>query len=227
MLLPYFSPGWFFGYDIILELLFAVALLFIVIFAHKVYKTTTQRSVQIFGIGLTLMMISYIVQSIFNILTIYELQNNISFLSKAQYYLIFQFLGTYSHIILMNIGLVLILYMTFKVENIKILLTILAVSLFAIFTYDFPFYLFTVFATIYLVFISLYFIKNYINNRSKKTLIVAIAFIFILLANAHFIFSINHQIFYVIGHILELIAYLFILWNFILVRRYDKKKRKT
>jgi len=227
MVLPYFSPGWFFGYDVTLELIFAVVLLLVVLFTHRVYKTTSQRSVQIFGIGITFMAAGYVIQSIFNFLTIHELNNNLTFLSKAQYYLIYQFFGTYSHILLMNVGLILILYMTFRIEDYKILAILLATSLISIFLSESPFYLFTLLATIYLIFISWYFIKNYMRNRNKKTLLVAIAFSFLLLANAHFVFSTNYPVFYALGHAIELVAYIFILWNFYLVRTYDKKKGKA
>jgi hypothetical protein len=227
MAIPYFSPGWFFGYDVILELTFAIILFIVLLFAHRVYKTTSQRQVQIFGIGITFLMGAYVVQSIFNFLTVYQLHNNISFLSKAQYYLVYQFLGTYSNMLLMNVGLILILFMTFRTENYKILAIMLATSLLSMLMCDSPFNLFSMLVTIYLIFIAWYFVRNYVTNRNKKTLLVAVAFIFLLLANAHFIFSINHQIFYVLGHLLELIAYVFILWNFYLVRKHDKKKRKA
>jgi hypothetical protein len=58
-------------------------------------------------------------------------------------------------------------------------------------------------------------------------MLVAAAFLFLLFGRAHFIMSVDHELFYALGHILELVAYIFILWNFYLVRKHGKKERSS
>ena len=218
MSFTYFSPGWFFGYDIALELSFAVISLMVALFAFRIYRLTSQRYAKLFGISFTLISISYFIQSIFNFLIVTNANQRICDAFRFQSVSLFNILSIYFHIIFMTIGLVVLTYMTLKTEKRRILWLLLAISLPAIFLTE-TLYMFFLLSTVYLAFISWYYIRNYLRNMQTKTLLVAIAFVFLLFGSMHFIISVNHQVFYVIGHILELFAYLFILWNFYLVRK--------
>ena len=70
-----------------------------------------------------------------------------------------------------------------------------------------------------MIFITWHFIKNYMNKKHPNTLLIALAFLFLLFGSFHFLISVDHQLFYAIGHILELFAYLLILLNLYLVRK--------
>ena len=72
-------------------------------------------------------------------------------------------------------------------------------------------------SSIYLALISWHYIQNFLSNRQTKTLLVALAFIFLFFGSFHFFMSVNHELFYVIGYFLELLAYLLILANLYLV----------
>jgi hypothetical protein len=52
---------------------------------------------------------------------------------------------------------------------------------------------------------------------------VVLAFTFLLFGSLHYLLSVDHAIYYVIGHVLELFAYLCILANLIMVLRHGKK----
>jgi hypothetical protein len=213
------APPWFFRYDVALELLFAVIALMVSIFAFKIYKVTNQNQIKLFGISFSLISISYFIQSIFNYLIISKAKENIYMIFKIQSIAWFDSMGLYAHIIFMTIGLAVLAYMTFRTKKIRILWLIITMSLLGIFLSVNPFYTFFLFSTIYLVFLSWHFITNYLQNKQWKTLLIVVAFLFMLFGSVHFLVSVNHQLFYVIGQILELFAYSLIFINFYLVRK--------
>ena len=219
MSLTYLAPSWFFGYDVALELLFAVIALMVSIFAFKMYKATNQKQIKLFGISFAFISISYFIQSIFNYLIITKANENVCRAFKIQSIAWFDAVGLYAHILFMTVGLAILAYMTFKTEKTRILWLMMATSLLGIFLSINTLYMFFLFSTIYLVLLSWHFITNYLQNKQKKTLLIAVAFLFMLFGSVHFLVAVNHQLFYAIGHVLELVAYLLIFLNFYLVRK--------
>ncbi|MFA6461553.1 MAG: hypothetical protein WCV90_04745 [Candidatus Woesearchaeota archaeon] len=205
-------------YDVVLELLFGIISLVLSLFAFRVYKRTSQRQTKLFGIAFMFMSLSYFTQSLFNFLIISTAKGAVC---KAAYVPIFNwynFLGVYTHIILMTIGLVVLTYMTLKVQKPMLLWMMLLISLTALFFSEEHFFtVFLILSTIYFIFISIHFVNNYRKNRDRKSLVIALAFLFLLFGSINFIFCDQAELFYLIAHLLALIAYLFILWDFYLV----------
>ncbi|MBR9681984.1 MAG: hypothetical protein GOV00_04270 [Candidatus Altiarchaeota archaeon] len=219
MVYAYLSPSWFLGYDVVFEVAFAVISLVIAFFAFKIHKLSGQRQARLLGLSFFFISLSYFIQSIFNYFII--LNSNQLLLSNQLFLL--DFFGVYAHMIFMTAGLVTLVYMTFKIERTRLILFFSLTSLFAIFLSRTVLYSFYVMSTLYLAFIAWHFIKNYIDNKQTKTLLIAGAFILLFFGSAHFILAVDHQTFYVLGHFFELFAYLLILLNLYLVIKGDPK----
>lgn len=213
------SPPWFLGIDAALEASFAVITFLVALLAFGMYKRTSHNWTRIFGFSFLLISISYMIQSIFNFLTISSLHEQICMAVRFNSIATFQALGLLTHIILMTLGLSMLLYTTLKDKRLRTLWLLLAVSFGAIFLSNNVVYMFYLMSTIYLAFISWHFILNYHRKRKTMTLLVAAAFVLLFIGSFHFVISVNHQLFYVVGHILELVAYLLILANILLLRR--------
>jgi hypothetical protein len=145
------------------------------------------------------------------------MNEQISGIIKIQSVVMFDTYGIFIHMFFMTVGLAILAFMTFKSDKIRILWLMILLSLLGIFLSKNGVYIFFLFSSIYLAFIMLHFIGNYIKNKQKKTLLTAAGFLFLLLGNIHFLFSVNHQLFYTIGLVFELVAYLLILVNLYLV----------
>jgi len=219
MSLTYLAPAWFFGYDVAFELVFAVVALVVSVFAFKIYRLTDQNQIKLFGISFLLISASYFIQSAFNYLIISKLNENISRALKIQSVALLDALGFYAYIFFMTIGLVVLVHMTLRTKKVGILWLLISTSLLGIYFSIDIVYMFFTFSTVYLTFLSWHFIRNYLHNRQKKTLLITVAFVFLLISSVHFFVSINRSLFYATGHILELAAYLLILFNFYLVLR--------
>jgi len=217
MVLSSFAPNWFYGYDVVLELFFAIMSLVVAALAFRLYKKTSQRNLALFGTSFLLIGFSYFIQSIINFLIISKVNENICRAIKIQSISSFNNLGLFVHIFFMTIGLSVLIYLTCKQERVRALFLLAFISLLGIFLSKNVVYSFYLFSSIFLVFISWHFISNYLKNKKSNTLVIALAFLFLLFSNIHFIVSVNHQLFYVIGHLLELIAYVLISVNYYLI----------
>jgi hypothetical protein len=221
-----FSPEWFFGYDVALEFIFAIILLAVALFAFRAYKLTEQKQLIYFGLSFFFIGTSYLIESIFNYMTISKLNATICQVVKIKSIALFDLMGIYTHMFFMTIGLVLLVYMTFKIEEKRPLWLLLIISLIAIFLSLNKILIFFLLSSVYLLFLMWHFFRNYLSHKTKNTFMIAMAFFVLFISNLHFIFALNHSIFYFAGHVLELIAYLLILFNLVSLKN-EKKKRSS
>jgi hypothetical protein len=219
MVLASFSPAWFFGYDIVLEACFALVSIAVALFSFSLYRRTGQRLVKYFSIAFTLISVSYMIQTLINYFIFAELSENVSRLVKLQTVSALNNVGMMVHIFLMTLGLSILLYTTLKDKRQRTLWLLVLMPLAAVFFSINTLYVFYAMSSIMLAFMLWHYILNYLENRQPHILLVALAFTFLFFGSFHFLVSVNHHLFYAIGHILELFAYILILINLYLVRR--------
>ncbi len=215
----YMSPNWFFGYDIIFEFFFFLIASFIAFYALKVYRATGQKLARYFGVGFLLVSLAYLLQSISNFLVYSKLNPSLCMAANLYSVSTIDAIGTYSYMILMISGLVVLLFVSLKSDKQRTLWILLSTSIIAIMLSKNSIYVFYLLASIYLAFIAWHFVENYIKNKQAMTLTVALAFLLLWFGNFHFLISVNHELFYVIGHIVGFCAYIMILVNWYLVKK--------
>jgi len=192
------SPAWFSGFDALFELFFAVISLTISYFAYKIYQLSDQRPVKLLSFSFLFISLAYVARSMSNFLPFLDV------------------ISIYTHIILFLTGLSILLYMTLK-PNRTTFWVLLAATLLSLVFINNTLLAYYILSSVYLALISWHYIQNFLSNRQTKTLLVALAFIFLFFGSFHFFMSVNHELFYVIGYFLELLAYLLILANLYLV----------
>jgi hypothetical protein len=217
MSLGCFSPAWFSGYDIALEFFFAIMSVSVALFALKVYKATNQKQTRLFGISFMFISLAYLTQALMNIIAFHEATEYVCPVMAMQSIMLYDTIGVFANILLMTIGLSTLTYMTLKTDKVRVLLLLMLLSLTALLTSRDIISAYFMISSLLLAIITWHFIDNHIKQKKKTSLMIMIAFIFLLLGRIHFLFSMNHQMFYALGHMLELVAYLLILWNFYLV----------
>lgn len=219
----YIVPPWFFGYDVVLELLFGVITLIVGLYAWKVYKLSSQDQPKYFSLAFILISISYFVKSVLNFMVIKQLNGPASVLLRLNDVTLFNTLGMLFHIIFFISGLVTLVYMTLKIKSFRtysLLIIILCLSLIFNHHRGSVFYLLTSVLLLYLIG---FYVYNYIKSKQHRTLIILAAFCFLLVGHGIFILSETAPLSYAIGHFAELGAYLLILLNLILIVRKVKK----
>jgi hypothetical protein len=218
-------PRWFFGYGVAFELIFAIITLAVALYSFKVYKLSNQNQPRLFGIAFLFFSISYFIQSILNYFIISEIAQNISTVMKLQSVTWFNAIGLYVHMFFFIVGLVTLAYMTLKIKSPKTFALLIIMFLLTFFLIDDKIPLFYVMSSLLLIFISIHYLLNFVENRKPRNFLVLVAFLLLLFGNLHFIFAVNHTIYYVIGHFLDLTAYILILVNLLLILKNGKKKK--
>jgi hypothetical protein len=226
MVHQYLVPGWFIGYNIVLQMVFAIITFLVSIFSYKISVLSEQRQPKLFSIAFRFLSIGYFIEALFNFLILFRLNENISLALKLISVTVFTTIIIYAHIILFTVGLVTLTYMTLRIKKIRAYWLLLIISILPFFFVEDPLFLYHILSTIFLSYIFIHYFSNFTHRKKANTLLVLIAFGFLLLSSIEFIFSVNmSEIYYVTGHFLELIAYLLILLNLILVQRNEKKAR--
>jgi hypothetical protein len=226
MVHTYLVPSWFLGYDVVMQLVFAIITLTLSIYAFRIYRLSNQRPLRLFASSFLFISLAYIIESAFNFLALSKLDDQISLAMKLFSFQVIETIGFHFRIILFTIGLVVLVYMTLKVKSTKTLSLLLIIALLSLVFTENPLFLYHLLSSILLVYISLHYLFHYLENKRTNTRIMLFAFALILLSNIQFIFSVNYNaVYYVVGYFLELAAYILILINLMMVRKYEQKKR--
>ena len=214
-----FSPSWFFHHSIAFELIFAVITLFVAIYSYKIYKLSKERSAQLFSLAFLAFSFSYFIQSILNIGILYKLSENIQVFQKVSESVNLGLNALFVHMLFIITGLIILTTIFFKAKRIKLFLLLLAISIIPIYLGKEPLNIFFILSTIYLVFITLHYLKNYFKKGTTSKFIVFTAFLLLFLSNISYILSTQQTIYYVVAHFLELFTYILLLINLILVSK--------
>jgi len=224
----YLVPNWFLGYDVILQILFAVVTLVVSVYAFRISRMSNQRSARLFATSFFFIAMAYILKAVFNFLIISSLNENISLALKIASVNTINLIALNFHIILFTIGLITLLYMTFRVKSARVYTFLLITALMFMFLAANPVFSYHVFSSLLLLYILIHYLSHYIQRRRINNLFMMIAFFFLLLSNVQFMFSINNSaIAYVVAHCLEFLAYLLVLVNLVMVQKNGEKKRQA
>lgn len=221
----FLTPSWFFLYSILLEVFFAVITLIISIYGFKVYSLTEQKQLKTFSIAFLFISFSYLIQSVLNLIILSNFDDEVILLINLNSVYLLNLFGLYAHALFFITGLFLLTYITLKVENKRIMALFLSVLLLSVLFSVNKVFLFYVLSSVLLIFTVWHYFSHYIQKKNINTLLVLLAMIFLLFGTLHLMYAVKNEIYYVIGHILEFIAYMLLLVNLLIIVNYGKKKR--
>jgi len=223
----FITPQWFFGYDVVLELLFAVITLLVSYYAWKIYKVSEERNLRLFSMAFLFIALSYIIQSILNFVILERLDDDIAGMINIQSVYLLNLFGIYMHAILFLVGLLILTYVALKIYSLRTFVLLILLVFSALYFSPYKTFLLFFISTLLLGFIVYYYLTNYWNNRKATTLLVLIAMILLFIGYIHFIFATENSMYYVIGHFMELAAYILVLINLLIILRVGKHKHKN
>ncbi len=211
------SPNWFFTYSIILEIIFALITLIVSYYAFKVYKLTDKKSTKLFSTAFIFICLSYFLQAMLNIIILWKMADRVVSMINLRDAWLLNLFGLYAHALFFIIGLIILAYIQFKIDDIKIALLMVALVVASILFTSNKLMLFYMLSTIILVFIVSNYFLNYVRHKTPNTLLVLVGMIFLLFGVLHYFFAVDHEIYYVIGHVLQFLAYSMVLINLLLM----------
>ncbi|MBI5389313.1 hypothetical protein HZB01_02950 [Candidatus Woesearchaeota archaeon] len=218
-------PSWFYGFNVLFEIIFTIITLVVGLYALKVYKISDQPSSKFFGIAFLFISAAYLVRSAVNLVLMLTTEAS-GGTSSSGFIHYTSLIGIYLHIALFIIGLSTFAYMTLKINNMRVLSLLLAILILAIIFSSNTLFMYYLLSSLLLFYITIYYLDNYFQSRQYKTLLALIAFVFLLFGKIHFIFALNHGTYYAIGYFLEFAAYGLLLTNVMRVIRNNEQEKR-
>lgn len=221
----YKIPQWFFGINIILDFIFALAAAIVAIYAFKIYKISDQREPKLLGTAFTLMSISYIILIYINLFFVSILEDN-KIISLQDFNSINN-LAVYAHILIFALGLLTLLFATFKNKDKSQYTLIIVISLAAIIFSINKAEVSYILSSIFLAYICIHYAQIYLQKKNFNSALIFTGLIFLLASKLTLAIQIieNIRYNYVISHILELISYVFIIISLSRIIKHGQKKK--
>ena len=80
-------------------------------------------------------------------------------------------------------------------------------------------------SAMFLFYITMYYVQEYLKDKNKKKLLVLLAFATLFISNIVFTQAVEHYTYYVAGHVVELVAYALVLISLVCVLKHGEKKK--
>lgn len=226
-----FSPKWFYGKDIVIDIFSIIVLALISVFSIKSYKLNKKNKNYLwFGTSFITLGVSFL----FKILTNFTIYYNVID-TKTLGFFTFTYKTIQTSDILFSIGFLcymfltllgfFILYEIYQKKHLKqdillILFFIIVISYFSTSKY----FIFHLTSFLFLLLISTNYLENYHKKRKITSKLLALSFLIITLSQLIFIFVNLNKLFYVIAELIQLVGYILLLFTFIGVLKNAKKK---
>ena len=206
----YVIPQWFFGFDIGMEILFAIITCLVAVFAFKINKVTKERKIWLLGVAFLLMGLSYIFLGVINYWFAQIASEQFREVSIGEIQTV-GIVGVYLYMILFTSGLVTLGYLTAGMKKGKTYYLLFGLSLLVIASSFYKLITFRILAVFLLSFIAYQYFDDYLKNKNKKEFWILLSFTILFLSSVCFIFSPVYYPAYIVGHLFELLAYIIML----------------
>lgn len=225
-----YTPKWFNGHDILIEMIGVFVLLLISFFSYKYYKLNKSKNNLYFSISFLLMSIGLMFKILSNFSIYYitsEVANigfvEITYQSLTSVNTLF-FIGffLYRLITLLGLYLLYLIYSEKESTSTKILILFLLIS--STYFTQAMYYVFHMTCLILLLLITNRYYLNYLKNKIFSAKLLFISFLMITLSHLLFIFVLPFPLIYVFAELIHLFGFIGLLMTFILVVKNGKKK---
>jgi len=206
----YLVPRWFFGFDIAMELIFAVVAMVLASFAYKIYKASEEEEVRLFSVSFALISVSYIVWAAANYFIMRTLTGDIFELNLTNL-LSTSYILSLLHMSLFILGLITLTYATLGLKNGRIYYLFAGLGLIGLVSSSIPWITYQILSIVLIASIIYHQTVDHSCYKNKKSMCISLAFILLFLSRLDFLFAAKTTFAYILGHILELSAYLIIL----------------
>lgn len=226
------TPDWFLGKDVIIDVFSFIVLFLFFILSFKNYKLDKNKKALFLGIGFGLISLAQLA-TIMTKLVLYfdttftrQIGQAIITYTVIKTVDIFYYLGFFFYRLLSLLGLYIIYKLPLEREHKKdFILSLFFIVVISIFSKDLD-YLFRLTALILLVFITRNYYIVYLQNKSKKTMLLVLAFGILAVSQIMFALASPGSFVAVVANIWELISYIILLTLIIRIIHHHGKKKK-
>ena len=228
-----YTPTWFYGVDLWIDLISAIILALIASFAFKYYKLGMKKNYLYLSASFMLISAAFLFKTLTNFTIYYILphQANFGYVTLTYHTLhssnILFFIGFLLYRMLTLLGFYTLYSIYEKNQSVSNVLIIVYFIVISTYFSDFAYYVFSFTASMMLSFITWRFFINYRESGHKTTKLLAFSFLFLGASHATSIFLSAGYFVYVLSEIIQMTAFTILLFTFIKVLRNAKKKKQA
>ncbi len=223
-----FSPRWFYGIDIVLEIFSIIVVLLLTRYGYKLYGITKDKKHKHFSAFFLMIGIAFLFKIMANF-DIYYLEVNSIQIANAVFYFesshvseILFYIGFTAFRFLMMLAFFGLLYINWKRKD-GFLLSTYFIAVIALFSHS-SYYIFHI--TMFVLLLGLFtsHFKRYIKKipHDKGMLLTPLSFFMLLLSQAVFTAIALDLMLYVVGEMFQLAGFCILLYEYFMVIRYEK-----
>lgn len=216
-----FTPQWFYGIDSLFDFISLLVAVLIFYFSYRVYKVVGNKNYSIMFYSFVGISLSFLIKIFANLslyyapvrVTISSAMSTVVAVNISKVFIS----GVFFYRFAFLLSMALLFWLTLRVKDKRVLALMMV---FAVVAAELSFAYYSVFhmvAAVFLLFIFSFFQSNYSKRKTTNALQVALAFLFIFLSQAAFVFMILQPLLYAIGEVLQLLGYGLLLFNIISV----------
>jgi len=200
------SPAWFLGVDASLEAFAALIAFFVTFASYKVYRVSKENRYRSFMTAFILLTLSFLVRAGADSI----LEKIFLHLSQGLYAKVF-FIGYVLHIFLALSAYLLLIAITHKIAQRRII-GLISILLFVAMILSGSYFLsFYIISTVLLAFVCVAYFQNFRKVHSQTSCLVFIAFLLLTLAQPQFLLEAVNDVWYATAHITQALGYLTLL----------------
>jgi hypothetical protein len=226
---PLLSIGDFYGIDSIIEIMTFLVSFIVAYYSNKVYKIMKDPKYRLFSFGFLMIAISFLFKIIVNLTILHRIQiQETNFIITLAHLRNIDLISFFSNVLYKMFSLIGFLFLFFvetrtkSKEKMFLFLYLGILTIFLSIYFDFIFHLTLV---IILFILITHFYENYNEFKSSNTFTVLAGFAIILISQIFFIFEATHPLSYLIGELLMLVGFCFLLVNQIKIKNEQKKNQ--
>lgn len=211
------AEAWYYNVDVIFTFVAMLIALAVSIYSLKVYSFSGKKKYYYFGFGFLIIALGYFIRGLFDYLIKSKDYGRIDCLTglvvvpSALQILLLIYAGC------VLVGLVTIITVIYEEKKIPIIFLLFLLAGTGVFISSSIYIAFHLFAFIFLLLITLYFAKNFLENPGMLSGTVGAGFGLIMLSQVFFLLIGTSGLFYLLGHVFRLVGFIFLLVNYVLV----------
>ena len=213
------APEWFYGIDALFDIVSLFVALLVAYYGYRVYKLGGQGNVGLIACSFFLLAFSFLFKIVTNlgiyiaVLKLFTMPLHIGIAKIETLYLA----GYFFHRFLFLFGLLFLLKIALNIQDKRIIWIFILFIIMSTFFANNMYYLFHLISLLFLWYVCGFFWRNFKKKQTKASRMVVYTFILMFLSHLAFVFVGFHNLLYVIGEAMQLLGFLTLLSNYVLV----------
>ena len=218
-----FGPSWFYGIDSGFGVFAMLVTILIGIYSFRIFLIAKDRKYLYFTMAFLFISVSYLIRAAADYVVfrhlIGRMPNVVAAVTSVANLPTLYSLGYLVHVFLMFAGFMILVAIFLRIHNIRTLSLLFIFILILSFLSQSKFVAFHVTLLVMLLYIVIHLFRNHMKKKTINSFLVLYSMLSLMVSHIFFFMIIFDKLYYVVGHVLQLVGFSLLLLNLVLVFR--------